>query len=51
MMKRRGYDKENGMALIFAIGLLSLLLLIGLAFIGNAVNYRKAAENKNTKSN
>lgn len=38
------------MALVFAIGLLALLLMIGLAFIVNAVNYRKVAENNSARS-
>ena len=43
-------SRESGMALVFAIGLLALLLMIGMAFIGNAVNYRKAAENNSARS-
>ncbi len=38
------------MALIFAIGLLALLLLIGLVFAGNSINYRKVAENNSARS-
>ena len=38
------------MALVFAIGLLALLLLIGMAFVGNAVNARKAAENNSART-
>jgi len=38
------------MALVFAIGLLALLLMIGMAFIGNAVNYRRVAENNSARS-
>ena len=48
MMKK--YDNENGMALIFAIGLLSLLLMIGLTFIGNAVGHRRVAENNSART-
>ncbi len=49
-MKKYPHSNESGMALVFAIGLLSLLLLIGMAFVGNAVNYRKAAENNSSRS-
>jgi len=43
-------NRESGMALVFAIGLLALLLMIGMAFIGNAVNYRKVAQNNSARS-
>ena len=44
------FNRESGMALVFAIGLLALLLMIGMAFIGNAVNYRKVAENNSARA-
>jgi len=43
-------NSESGVALIFAIGLLALLLLVGLAFVGNSINYRKVAENNSSRS-
>jgi len=43
-------SSESGMALIFAVGLLALLLMIGMAFVGNAVNYRKVAENNSSRT-
>ena len=43
-------NSESGMALVFAIGLLALLLMIGMAFVGNAVNYRQVAENNSSRS-
>ncbi|MBQ4329107.1 MAG: hypothetical protein IJC27_05215 [Lentisphaeria bacterium] len=49
-MKKYPHSNESGMALVFAIGLLALLLLIGMAFVGNAVNYRRAAENNSSRS-
>ncbi len=50
MMKYTKNNSESGVALIFAIGLLALLLLIGLAFVGNSINYRKVAENNSSRS-
>ena len=49
-MKYTTSKNESGMALIFAIGLLALLLLIGLVFAGNSINYRKVAENNSARS-
>lgn len=49
-MKNAKFNNESGMALIFAIGLLALLLMIGMAFVGNAVNYRKVAENNSART-
>ena len=43
-------SRESGMALVFAIGLLALLLAIGIAFVGNAVNARRAAENNSART-
>ena len=49
-MKYIPRKNESGMALVFAIGLLALLLMIGLAFSGNSINYRKVAENNSARS-
>ena len=49
-MKNIRYNSESGTALVFALGLLALLLLIGLAFVGNSINYRKVAENNSARS-
>ena len=50
MMRYMKNNSESGVALIFAIGLLALLLLVGLAFVGNSINYRKVAENNSSRS-
>ncbi len=50
MMKYVKNNSENGAVLVFAIGLLALLLLVGLAFVGNSINYRKVAENNSSRS-
>ncbi|MBE6377856.1 MAG: hypothetical protein E7051_03435 [Lentisphaerae bacterium] len=49
-MNKNLRSNESGMALVFAIGLLALLLMIGMAFIGNAVNYRRSAENNSGRT-
>ena len=41
---------ENGVALIFALGLLSLLMVVGLAFISNATLARKVAQNNSSRT-
>ncbi len=43
-------SRESGMALVFAIGLLAMLLAIGIAFVGNAINSRRAAENNSART-
>lgn len=42
--------KRKGVALLFALGILSLLLVLGLAFVANAVISQKAAANNSSRS-
>ena len=42
--------RESGMALVFAIGLLALMLAVGLAFVGNALIFRKVALNNSSRT-
>ena len=41
---------ENGVALIFALGLLALLMVVGLAFVSNATLARKVAQNNSSRT-
>lgn len=43
-------NKRHGVALLFALGILSLLLILGLAFVSNALLARKVAFNNSTRS-
>lgn len=45
-----GRIRERGVALLFALGILSLLLVLGLAFVANSVISRKIAYNNSTRS-
>ena len=45
----RAYN-ESGVALIFAIGLLGLLLLVGLAFVTNSLLFKKVALNNSSRT-
>ena len=44
------YKKQKGVALLFAVGLLSLLMVMGLAFVTNSVLIRKSAFNNRSRS-
>ena len=48
-MKKK-YEKQKGVALLFAIGILSLLMITGLAFVTNSVLSRKTAYNNRSRS-
>ena len=50
MKKNKSYNIESGVALLFALGLLSLLLVIGLGFFTNITIARKIAVNSNNRS-
>ena len=43
-------QKESGVALLFALGILSLLLVLGLAFASNALLAQKVAANNSNRS-
>ena len=43
-------NKERGVALLFALGLLSMLLILGLAFVGNAIVAQKVAVNNSSRT-
>jgi len=45
--KAKGADEERGVALIFTLGILALLLIMALAFATNSITERKAAANNN----
>lgn len=42
--------RERGIALLFALGILSLLMILGLAFVTNSVISRKVAYNNSSRS-
>lgn len=42
--------RESGVALVFAIGLLGLMLAVGLAFLGNALIFKKVARNNSSRT-
>ena len=42
--------RESGVALVFAIGLLGLMLAVGLAFLGNALLFKKVARNNSSRT-
>ena len=47
MMKK---SNERGVALLFALGMLTILLVTGLAFVANALSARKVAGNNSARS-
>ena len=49
-MKQMKNNNESGVALIFAIGLLGLLLLVGLAFVTNSLLFKKVALNNSSRT-
>ncbi len=51
-MKKRCMNKRNqrGVALLFALGVLSLLLVMGLAFVANSLLAQKIASNNSSRS-
>ena len=49
-MKRKIYKNQSGVALLFAIGILSLLMFLGLAFVTNAILTQKVAFNNASRS-
>ena len=48
--KSKILSNRRGVALLFALGILSLLLVLGLAFVTNAVVAQKAAFNNSSRS-
>ena len=50
MPRRIAKNNESGVALLFALGILSLLLVLGLAFASNALLAQKAAHNNSSRS-
>lgn len=50
MPHRNELKKESGVALLFALGILSLLLVLGLAFASNALLAQKVAANNSNRS-
>ena len=49
-MKKSVDLRESGMALVFAIGLLALMLAVGLAFVGNSIIFKKVAVNNSSRT-
>ena len=49
-MKRKTYKNQSGVALLFAIGILALLMFLGLAFVTNAILTQKVAFNNASRS-
>ena len=50
MKKRRIYKRnQRGVALLFALGVLSLLLIMGLAFVANSLLAQKIANNNSSR--
>ncbi len=50
MMNLYKSDKESGVALVFAIGLLGLMLAVGIAFVGNALLFKQVAKNNSSRT-
>lgn len=50
MLRKNVNNKESGVALLFALGILSLLLILGLAFASNALLAQKVAANNSNRS-
>lgn len=50
MSRKVAKNNESGVALLFALGILSLLLVLGLAFASNALLAQKVAHNNSSRS-
>ena len=50
MIKYKKTNNENGVALLFALGLLSLMSVLGVAFVANALTAQKTAVNINSRN-
>lgn len=50
MLRKAVHKNESGVALLFALGILSLLLVLGLAFASNALLAQKVARNNSNRS-
>lgn len=50
MFRKAVHKNESGVALLFALGILSLLLVLGLAFVSNALLAQKVARNNSNRS-
>ena len=50
MFRKAVHKNESGVALLFALGILSLLLVLGLAFASNALLAQKVARNNSNRS-
>lgn len=50
MFRKSAKNNESGVALLFALGILSLLLVLGLAFASNALLAQKVAANNSNRS-
>lgn len=50
MFRKINVNNESGVALLFALGILSLLLVLGLAFASNALLSQKVAANNSNRS-
>ena len=50
MFRKSATNNESGVALLFALGILSLLLILGLAFASNALLAQKVAANNSNRS-
>lgn len=50
MFRKAIHKNESGVALLFALGILSLLLVLGLAFVSNALLAQKVARNNSNRS-
>ena len=50
MFRKAVHKNESGVALLFALGILSLLLVLGLAFASNALLAQKVASNNSNRS-
>lgn len=50
MFRKSAKNNESGVALLFALGILSLLLILGLAFASNALLSQKVAANNSNRS-
>lgn len=50
MFRKAAHNNESGVALLFALGILSLLLVLGLAFASNALLAQKVAYNNSSRS-
>ena len=43
-------NRQRGAALLFALGMLTILLITGMAFVANALTAQKVAVNNSTRS-